>query len=720
MQSLPLRNALHSLWLRILLAILAVAALLVLGVMFFPWDVLREPLNRYVSEHTGRHFAITRRLDVKLGATTRILADGLEFANPAWAKDPYLVRAQGAEVQLRLWPLLHRRIEMPLVAFHKPELGLQMEADGRKSWALGRDSGDPANVPEIGELAIDDGSLHFVAPHYGADIHATFGLQGAAPAAVREDPSKPLPLTFKAHGAWKRLDFNAEGRAGNVLRLAHHLQRPFPAELRATAGRTTLVARGEVVSIATMDGANAQVRLQGANLADLYHAMGVVMPETPPYTANFHLTRQGDTWDVRGISAKIGNSDLSGNLKYDSGTKVGLLTGDVHSKVLDFNDLAPMVGLPPLPPEAAKTHVAGSAPVAKAPKAAKPPRDPNRKVLPTTKLDTQRLRAMDADVRYDAAVITHPRHLPFERAKLHVAMKGGVLKLDPLDLGIAGGRVAGRLSIDARTDVAAVDTRLDVRGIQVQRLFPTLKLAQASLGQFHGDIALRGRGNSVAQMLATSSGDVGLAMGSGQVSNLLLEFAGLDFGEVIKFLLKGDQTVQVRCVGAAFDVNQGRATSRVMVVDTTDTVIYGEGGFSFANETIDLMLRPYPKDASILAFRTPLKLTGTFAAPKPGVEMGPIVGRAGAALALGAINPLLALAATIETGPGKDANCGAVLREATGPAAEARLAKASQLPASAASSTAMGGPPRKRWFSGWGDPRGRPGAHYPLDPPPQR
>jgi len=31
--------------------------------------------------------------------------------------------------------------------------------------------------------------------------------------------------------------------------------------------------------------------------------------------------------------------------------------------------------------------------------------------------------------------------------------------------------------------------------------------------------------------------------------------------------------------------------------------------------------------------------------------------RAGAALALGAINPLLALAATYEPGPGEDANC---------------------------------------------------------------
>ena len=62
---------------------------------FFPWDWLRGPLNRYVSDKTGRHFEITRKLDVKLGRTTRILADGIEFANPEWASDPHLVKAEG-------------------------------------------------------------------------------------------------------------------------------------------------------------------------------------------------------------------------------------------------------------------------------------------------------------------------------------------------------------------------------------------------------------------------------------------------------------------------------------------------------------------------------------------------------------------------------------------------------------------------------------------------
>jgi len=120
----------------------------------------------------------------------------------------------------------------------------------------------------------------------------------------------------------------------------------------------------------------------------------------------------------------------------------------------------------------------------------------------------------------------------------------------------------------------------------------------------------------------------------------------------------------VRCAATAFDVKQGLMTSRALVLDTTDTVVYGDGTINLATEAIDLYFRPYPKDKSILALRSPLKLTGTLGAPNAGPDKGALAGRAAAAIALGAINPLLALAATVETGPGQDANCGAILRQA--------------------------------------------------------
>jgi AsmA family protein len=678
----------HAPWVKVLAGIVVAVGMLVLVIVFFPWDSLRGPLNRYVSDKIGRHFEITRRLDVKLGRTTRILADGIEIANPEWANDPHLLKAEGAEIEIELLPLLKRRIELPLIDLRRPQLGLQVEADGRRSWALGRDTADPHNIPRIGELVVDQGSVHFIAMHHGADIHTDFATEAVAPQAA----GKPvMTRSFTSKGTWQKEPFTAQGRTGNVLCLSALLQCRFPVEVKATAGATTLRASGSITSLATLEGADAGFNLQGHNLADLYKFIGVVLPATPRYSLRGNISRQGEVWHVRHIDGKLGNSDLTGELSFDRARKVPLLTGKVQSRSLDFDDLAPLVGLPEQPRSAAALpQVAAPRPAAV--RSARTPGAATSKVLPVAGLDLARLKAMEADVSYAAARVTHLEPLALDRMNVHVRLKGGVLQLDPMNLGVAGGSVAGRVRIDGNSNPAVAEAHLDVRALELNKLFPRVALVRASFGKIHGDIDLNGRGNSVAQMLGTSSGGVALLMGRGEISNLLLEIAGIDGAEVLKFLMGGDKNVTLRCAAAAFDVNRGLMNTRALVLDTTDTVIYGDGQVSLANESIDLTLRPYPKDMSILSLRSPLKVAGNFAGPKIGPEKGPLAGRAGLALALAAVNPLLTLAATVETGPGQDANCGPALREAASPYAAARIAAMSQPPPGQVKRSTLGGP----------------------------
>ena len=113
-------------------------------------------------------------------------------------------------------------------------------------------------------------------------------------------------------------------------------------------------------------------------------------------------------------------------------------------------------------------------------------------------------------------------------------------------------------------------------------------------------------------------------------------------------------------------------STKTIVLDATDTVINGSGQISLANETLDILLFPQPKDEGILSLRSPLKISGTFASPTAGPDKLALAGRAGLTLALGLINPLLALAATVETGPGQDADCSRVLAIAADPKAKAQ------------------------------------------------
>ncbi len=651
-------------WLRIAIGFAVLVAVLVLVVLFFPWDTLRQPINRYVSEKTGRKFEITRRLDVHPGwRTARIEFDGIDFANPDWARDPYLVRAEKVDFDLHWWSLLRGKIDIPRLALTSPALGLQMEPDGRRTWALGKDTSDSSTVPTIGAVHVDHGSVDFLAKQYEVDLHADLDY----------DSSRgELPLDYRVKGSYRNQPLTAQGRTGNVLQITQTGQPPFPIEVNAAAGRTQLQAKGSIAELANFDGIDAVFDIKGQSLGDLYKLLGVALPNTSPYALKGDLKKNARLWEVKDMQGKLGLSDLGGSLAFDQSQKTPRLTGELKSQVMDMDDLGPLIGLPP------------TARSAKAVEGVTPPAAPPRrsgasaKVLPTATLDFDRLRAMNADVKYQAAKIRNVHQLPLDRGSVHAKLDNGVLTLDPLDLGVAGGKLAGAIRIDATPDPADIRASLDMRALQINRLIPKVETLKTSFGRLDGRVNLSGRGNSVAGWLGAASGDVAAMTGRGQFSNLLIEVMGLDAGEIIKFLLRGDRNVTLRCGAVAFDVDKGVMKGRSMVFDTSDTVFYGTGQIDLARESMDIVIRPEPKDMSILALRTPLTIGGTFSSPKVGVEAGSLAGRGIVALALGAINPLLALAATVETGPGEDTDCKGVLAQASQPVSGTAAAGAAQ------------------------------------------
>ncbi|MDR6890104.1 MULTISPECIES: AsmA family protein [Variovorax] len=655
----------RPLWLKLLAALVLLFAVLAVVVAFFPWDMLRGPINRYVSDKTGRKFEITRRLDVGVGlrgATVKF--DGIEFANPPWARDPYLVKAERAEFDIRLWPLLTQKIVIPRLALFSPTLGLQMEQDGRRTWALGKDTSDPGTVPVIGLMQVDNGTIDFLAKHLGVDLHAD----------VSYDTSRgTLPLSYRIKGRYKGQPLTAEGRTGNVLQLKSAGQEPFPMEINAAAGQTRFKAQGTVTDFADLDGIDAKFELKGQTLGALFPLLGIALPETSPYALSGDLRKRAKLWEVAGLKGRLGLSDIAGEMRFDQAGQLPRLGGELRSRLMDMDDLGPLIGLPPT--ERSAKAVEGVAPP---PTIKEAKRASGGKVLPTATLDFDRLRAMNADVKYTADRIRNVRDVPLDRGSVQVKLTNGVLALDPLDLGVGGGKLAGAIRIDATQNPADIRASLDLRNVQLNRLVPKIETMRSSFSRLDGRLNLSGRGNSVASWLGGASGDVAALTGRGRFSNLLLEFMGLDGAEIIKFLLRGDQNVELRCAAMAFDVNKGVMSSRSVVLDTDDTVFYASGQANLATEKLDFVVRPEPKDASFLSLRTPLVIGGTFGSPSGGVQVVPLAERGLAALVLGALNPLLALAATIETGPGEDADCKGVLAQANKPGTGAAAAGAAK------------------------------------------
>ena len=219
---------------------------------------------------------------------------------------------------------------------------------------------------------------------------------------------------------------------------------------------------------------------------------------------------------------------------------------------------------------------------------------------------------MNADVRLQAAQVDAGK-FPIERIAGRLRLQDSVLRLDPLDVGFAGGRVQGNIRLDARREKIDAAAQLAARRVDIQRLWP--KMQPPNVGLVNGDIELQGQGNAVADMLGSADGKITAAMGPGRVSNLLLELAGMDVAESLKFLLGKDKTVKLRCAYGEFTVQDGKAKAESFVFDTNDTVIFGSGHFDLGQEALALELNPRPKDVSPLTLARP--------AGNPGHIQGP-------------------------------------------------------------------------------------------------
>ena len=164
--------------------------------------------------------------------------------------------------------------------------------------------------------------------------------------------------------------------------------------------------------------------------------------------------------------------------------------------------------------------------------------------------------------------------------------------------------------------------------------------------------------------MASANGKVGLVVAGGEISQLMMEKVGLHLWEILELKVTGDKLVKLRCGVADFDVKQGTMNADALIFDTEVTTIIASGNINLEQETLNLTLNQKTKNTSPLALRSPIYVRGTFAKPYAEVDKTRVAVRGLGAIGLGILNPLLALAPLIDAGPGKDSDCGQLVRDA--------------------------------------------------------
>lgn len=475
---------------------------------------------------------------------------------------------------------------------------------------------------------------------------ATTSGASAASAASAQKPGEPFyAIGWTIKGTYNKTPLSGDGKFGGVLAL-QDAKRPFPIQADVRAGDMHIALVGTLTDPMHLAAVDLRLWLQGQSMAHLYKLTGVTLPETPPYATEgrfvgqFH--RGASIFRYENFTGRVGGSDLNGTLVYEQRAPRPLLSGELVSNLLQFSDLAPIIGADSKASKARRGDTV---------------KQPADRVIPVEPFKTDRWTSIDADVKFTGKRIIKQGSLPIQDLYTHVTLTNGVLAFEPLQFGVAGGTFATRLSLDGSGTPLKARGSVEARHLKLKQLFPNFKSMQSALGEVNGDASLSATGNSPAALAATSNGEVKALVTQGEISMLLMEAAGLNVANVLYEKLFGTRDVKINCAAADFVATNGVLDPRVFALDTDDAVIDIDGPIDLRDESMDMKVHPHTKGFRVFSLRSPLYVKGTFKDPHVGVDAAALALRGGAMVGLGIINPFAALIPLIAPSNNKPLPC---------------------------------------------------------------
>lgn len=691
----------------------ALLALALTGGVFFAsydWNRAKPWLTATVSHALDRsvtidgELAVTWQRDSMLGGSSawlprpHVTAWKVTIGNPPWAKGAAFATVEQVDFEVALLPLFAHRVEIPALRFVQPDVHLERDSEQHSNWAFGEQKSAPSAWSfDLGRVRFARGNvsvldrvdkldvkialeaLHASVPYAerAAQQEALFEREAServgkseakkiekaadAPARTRVEPQQ-YAFEWNASGTLRGKAVKGNGAIGGVLALRNPEQ-PFPLHADVRIGDVRIALLGTLTDPRDPEALDLQLWLSGTSLANLYDVLDVALPESRPFATHGHLVghfgaRNRSKVRYENFHARVGDSDLGGELTYETREPRPLLSGKITSTLLQFRDLAPLVGA---------NGTRGDSAAAT-----------SGKVLPEEPFRPERWLAMDADVRFTGDRVFRDSELPIHKLDTRVAMDAGVLTLDPLRFRYAWGDVDASIRMDGRGAPIKGTLKASARGVQLKHVFKTADPSQLDLGNATATADLSGTGNSVGDLLGGANGEVKALMGGGRISKSLIETVALNVPNMLIAKLFGDHQLQINCAAADFEALKGKYQARLFVIDTDVAQIDITGDVDLANERLDLTVHPDTKGLRLLSLRAPIHITGPFTHPEAGVDKGVLLARGAGAVGLAVVAaPAAALLPLTQTslGSADDSRCATLLTSIQSGAAPKKAAR---------------------------------------------
>ena len=256
------------------------------------------------------------------------------------------------------------------------------------------------------------------------------------------------------------------------------------------------------------------------------------------------------------------------------------------------------------------------------------------------------LNELDADITLKIQTVDS-NALKLRNVDIAVGLQNSHLQISPMDLSIAGSRLTGHVDLNAKSETAALSTKMQVNGFKLAKV-DALK-GVISGGNTDVYIDAKGKGKTVRQLMAGLNGKAIIKVAESHIEDGTLDLLGADFITELVNLLnpfsKEKKGTELACAVVNFNIKNGIATAdKGIAVRTGKMNIVGDGTINLKNEKLDIGITPEARTgigmnmADLVGL---VRVGGTLAAPSALVDKATVLEAGlstGAAVATGGLS----------------------------------------------------------------------------------
>ena len=396
------------------------------------------------------------------------------------------------------------------------------------------------------------------------------------------------------------------------------------SEARLQIGENLFTADGTLSMQPLSNDSDLKFSLAGPDLDQFGRAIGTDIFAAKAFNIAGQFTGTPGGFAVRDLAAQIGDNDVSGVFEIDLKDKPRLV-GSLSSAYLDLTERLQLT-------EEQAEEAPGVV--------------EDEFIFSNEPLDTELLQAADIEIDIDIDKL-RARALAVSDFHIGIKLLDGELQLDPISFTERQGSVAGQVHIAPSAGSYMLNATL-----AIQNLHFGLTLSpdqdRSTLPPIGGDFTLRGQGNSLHELMASSSGGLSMRQGSGQIVN-----KGEDrlFGDMFLTILRTLNPMREKQVYREIDcaiyevaIADGVATLEKFAVQSKTMTVFVVGNVDFNTEKLKLAIRAKPREGLGVslggAVNSFLRLGGTLRSPKLQIDPKGSAVTGGVAVATGGLSLL--------------------------------------------------------------------------------